>query len=95
MSKLREKMAARDNETRIYKITGEPRLLNDFEEVLSMIQYLGNVGASRTIQLGIDGDGSVRLKIERINDKGKEIDMKEKDNMHELLEKDNIDMGLC
>lgn len=68
---------AKDKDTRTYTLTGTPETLNQFEEVLSLIQYLGNVGASRTIKLWVDGDGSARIKVKSdkaLKDKKLDID---------------------
>jgi len=54
-----------DKETRTYDITAKPYQLNLFEEFLSMVQYVGGVGASRSLELWIDGDGSAQFTFDR------------------------------
>lgn len=61
-------------ETRTYEITGYPEHLDILESVLGQIEVLGNLGCSRTIQLHIDGDGSVKLKVRR---NGQPVEIKE------------------
>lgn len=48
------------------KIVGEEFEIKEFLQLLAKIQYLGTVGASRTIPVHIDGDGSGQLKFEVI-----------------------------
>ena len=54
-----------EKETRTYDITAKPYQLDLFEEFLSMVEYVGGVGASRALQLWIDGDGSAQFKFAR------------------------------
>ena len=67
-------------ETRNYTITGEPEQLNVLEHFFKEIQYLGVIGASRRIELYINGDGAINLNIERDNTNVKDL-------------KDNNDLG--
>lgn len=53
------------SEERVYKINADPRILDELEEVLSAIQTLGHVGASRTLSVFVDGDGATRIKVVR------------------------------
>jgi hypothetical protein len=59
---------AKDSEERAYKITGSPDVLDSFEEILSAISYLCHVGASRTLKIYVDGDGSANLMAFKAND---------------------------
>jgi hypothetical protein len=56
-------------ETRNYSIEAKPYQLDLLEEFFSTIQSCGSVGASRTLQIAIDGDGSARLKFKRTDKK--------------------------
>jgi len=56
---------ANNQEERVYKISALPRVLNSLEKVLSAIQQLGHVGASRNLNVFVDGDGATRLKVSR------------------------------
>lgn len=59
-----KKLAAEvEEETRTYDIIGKPHQLDELEGFLGTIAYLGDVGASRTLKIRIDGDGAVRLKV--------------------------------
>jgi len=57
--------------TRVYNITAKPYQLDLLEEFLSVLQYCGNVGASRELCLSIDGDGAALFKIVRTDSKEK------------------------
>lgn len=46
------------------EIIGYEDQLNTLAIFLRKIEYLGNVGSSRTLSLWIDGDGDARLKVE-------------------------------
>lgn len=81
---------ARESETRTYEINAYPEILDQLEELLNAIEYLGNTGASRTIEFYVDGDGSARTKIKRID---KDIALKKK---KVNTDKDTIEgFGLC
>jgi hypothetical protein len=56
-------------ETRTYQITGDVRVLNQLEDMLSVVQYLGEIGASRYLKFGIDGDGQAKIKVEKNGEK--------------------------
>lgn len=47
--------------------------LKEFIIALRKIQWCGNVGASRTLPIHIDGDGSGGMKFEIINKAGDEM----------------------
>jgi hypothetical protein len=67
---------AKNDETRTYEISGSEGVLDQLEEILKAIEYLGKLGASRVLELGIDGDGAARIKVKRTD---KKIDLKEQD----------------
>ena len=49
-----KKLAAKiEEETRTYEISGKPHQLNEIEGFLGSIQYLGDVGASRSLKHGV------------------------------------------
>jgi hypothetical protein len=52
--------------TRAYRISALPDVLDRLESVLSYMQMLGAQGASRSITIFCDGDGAVRIKVERV-----------------------------
>lgn len=52
------------DETREYKVTGSPELLDRFEGLLSQLHYAGAVGHTGTFGMDLDGDGPERLTIE-------------------------------
>ena len=52
-------------ETREYTIEGKPYQLNLLEEFMTTVEYCGRIGASRVLELFIDGDGSASLKFKR------------------------------
>ena len=62
LKKLADKI---EEETRTYEITGKPHQLSEIEGFLGAVQYLGDVGASRSLKIWIDGDGGARLKARR------------------------------
>ena len=41
----------------------EERWVNDFMSMLDKMEYLGNLGASRTVSIYSDGDGDFRPKF--------------------------------
>lgn len=53
------------NETRTYRITGRAEHLDNLERALSYMQWLGGWGSSRLVCFFVDGDGAVRLHVER------------------------------
>lgn len=59
-------------ETRTYQISGRKEDLDVLEKVLSHIEYLGVIGASRNILIRIDGDGAGRIKAR--DEKGNKLD---------------------
>ena len=50
-------------ETRIYKIEGLHRQLNELEQIFSFIEYLGVIGHSSGFRVFVDGDGAARLRF--------------------------------
>jgi hypothetical protein len=56
-----------EEETRTYKITGNKDTLDHIEKFLKTCEWLGNVGASREIKFGADGDGDFRPKVEGLS----------------------------
>lgn len=62
------------------EITGYEDQLNTMARFLAFMQYCGDVGASRTLSLWIDGDGAARLKVDFIGTENRpEINDKEID----------------
>ena len=57
---------------REYVIEGKEEQLNVLEKMFQYIQMLGLIGASRKIELFVDGDGQVRFKIFK-KENGEEI----------------------
>lgn len=53
-------------EERIYKICGRAEDLDKLEKALRHIEFLGDVGASRNILIRVDGDGSGRIKVYKV-----------------------------
>lgn len=53
-------------EERLYKICGRTEDLDKLEKVLRHIEFLGDVGASRNILIRVDGDGSGRIKVYKV-----------------------------
>ena len=54
-------------EERIYKITAEKEQLDIFEAFLKTMHMMGAAGASRRIELYVDGDGAFHPKILKFN----------------------------
>lgn len=51
-----------------YKITApNQEQLNMMDKLFCLIEYLGVIGASRNINLFVDGDGAVRLRFQSCN----------------------------
>ena len=48
------------------EIIGEETEILEFAALCSKIEILGSIGASRTIPLDVDGDGSARLRFKII-----------------------------
>ena len=63
-------------EERLYKICGKTEDLDKLEKALRHIEFLGDVGASRNILIRVDGDGSGRIKVYKVqcNQLGEIID---------------------
>ena len=56
---------AKEQETRTYKLTAEPEILNRIERLLALMYICGTWGASRTFQLSFDGDGADRIQVSK------------------------------
>lgn len=52
-------------ETRKYNITAKKEQLDILEALFRTMEIMGNVGASRTIELYVDGDGAFHPTIKR------------------------------
>ncbi len=52
---------------RDYRISGREEHVTKMEAVLNYISVLGSNGATRSIKLWIDGDGSARIRIEALD----------------------------
>ena len=70
-----------EEDTRTYTISAHSEVLDGLEKVLSCAEYLGNIGASRGIIVGVDGDGIARIKVKK--DKG-ELETIGKDKLEEF-----------
>lgn len=64
-----KKVADFEKETRVYEITSSPETLDKLEQLLVDMMLLGNIGASRSFNVFVDGDGSFHIKIEKKNGK--------------------------
>lgn len=53
-------------EERVYKIYGRSEDLDKLEKALRHVEYLGEIGASRNILIRVDGDGSGRIKVYKV-----------------------------
>lgn len=53
-------------EERLYKIYGRTEDLDKLEKALRHIEYLGETGASRNVLIRVDGDGSGRIKVNKV-----------------------------
>ena len=53
-------------EERLYKICGRSEDLDKLEKALRHIEFLGDIGASRNILIRVDGDGSGRIKVYKV-----------------------------
>lgn len=53
-------------EERLYKIYGKTEDLDKLEKALRHIEYLGEIGASRNVLIRVDGDGSGRIKVNKV-----------------------------
>ena len=53
-------------EERLYKICGRAEDLDKLEKALRHIEFLGDVGASRNVLIRVDGDGSGRIKVYKV-----------------------------
>lgn len=53
-------------EERLYKICGNTEDLDKLEKALRHIEFLGDIGASRNILIRVDGDGSGRIKVYKV-----------------------------
>ena len=71
----------------LVEFTGEENHLNDLAYFLRLIEYLGNVGATRTLKLWIDGDGATRIKVNFPN-------MKDKIEVNEDVLKEDIEVNI-
>ena len=50
----------------LYKICGRAEDLDMLEKALRHIEFLGDIGASRNILIRVDGDGSGRIKVYKV-----------------------------
>lgn len=55
-----------EKEERVYRIKGSKNDLDNLEKALRHIEYLGDIGASRNILIRVDGDGSGRIKVKKV-----------------------------
>ena len=53
-------------EERLYKICGKTEDLDNLEKALRHIEFLGEIGASRNILIRVDGYGSGRIKVYKV-----------------------------
>jgi hypothetical protein len=82
-SDLGNKYAAKDEISKTFTVTGNSEAVEKIEAVLSAAKTLGNWGASRTLKLGIDGDGQDHLDVKGV----RPVDRKHFDK---LTERDEI-----
>ena len=57
-----------ERETRQYQITATTEQLDILETLFNTMRSMGKAGASRTIQLYVDGDGAFRPEIKKIQE---------------------------
>jgi hypothetical protein len=81
------KKAAPGGVERTYKVRGHPEVIDQLDALLLIANKLGSWGASRTITLSVDGDGSHFLEVE-----GTESELN-KDSLNEHIDKDEIRAG--
>lgn len=53
------------------EVIGYEDQLKPLAHFLRQMEYLGNIGATRTLHLWVDGDGSARMKVNFPDIKGK------------------------
>jgi len=53
-------------ETRTYTITAQPEQLNVLEKLFMEMEAMGMAGASRDVNLYVDGDGAFRPRFQRL-----------------------------
>jgi hypothetical protein len=71
------------------KISGGKSEISEILNLFAKIQYLGNVGATRTIPIVVDGDGSGQLRFETLETDNNIIDNFELENF-----KSQVDSGI-
>lgn len=49
------------------KITAEDKHLVELVTLLKHMEYLGNVGASRALEVLVDGDGAFQCKVDNVD----------------------------
>lgn len=74
--------------SRSYKISGPDDTLKKLDKFLLAVSKLGDWGASRAVQMFIDGDGHERLSVKGVPN-GTKIDRK---SFNDATEKDTIDV---
>lgn len=84
-----DKHAYPDKVKRTYTIEGLPDQLDKLEEAMSMMDWLGMAGASRTVQIHYDGDGRARMRFTRKGGK-----MKKSTDPDHSADKDTISFGI-
>lgn len=62
---LGEKVAARETVRKTYDVEGGKDLINQLDKLIAATAMLGSWGSSRTLEVGIDGDGADRLKVHK------------------------------
>lgn len=83
-----KRLGKQEIETRTYEVSSHyPHMLDEFEKALRTIEYCSSIGASRNIVLFIDGDGRTDFEFKRVDEK---VDLQELDNMHDKLDKNEI-----
>jgi hypothetical protein len=59
------KFSVQDNQTREYIVTGPEDQLDELEQMLWTIEHLSAVGASRSFEVAVDGDGAASIGVAR------------------------------
>jgi hypothetical protein len=50
-------------ESRTYEVAGHPDTVKTVDKFLQVVQHLGSIGASRSLEVSVDGDGPERLSV--------------------------------
>jgi len=64
MTRQAARLAAVDRKSIILTVTGPPDQLGSFVQLCKTIEALCSLGASRTVKVAVDGDGSGNLRFD-------------------------------